>query len=464
MRFTARPPARVVWREGMHLAPHHFQAQRRHAEETLALAVDALFPYAYGVAALTLDDAALATGLVTLRHARGLLPDGTAFHAPDADPLPPPLAVGDRFSPTRDAHLVHLVLPRWRTDGANVDDPDAEPTEFAPDDGAARRYGAVEREVVDEVSGIDAAPVRFAAKRLRLALDAELGPDDVALPIARVRRDGAGHLVYDPTFVPPCLQLAASPRLAALLQALVDLLDAKGAALAATVGAAGAGAPSAYAGNEIATRWLLHAVRSAEAPLRHLLQTRRAHPERLWLELGRLAGALCTFSLTATPRDLPAYDHDALADCFGALERHLRAHLDVVVAPRATVVPLTRASDVLHVGTIVDPRAFDPGARWFLAVGSPLGTLETAARVPALAKACASRFVLELVRRAYPGLALEHVPAPPPALAPRADRAYFELALAGPCAQGLRDTREFGVYVPDGIPDATAELVVLAAT
>jgi type VI secretion system protein ImpJ len=481
MRLKPHLPARVVWQEGMYLAPHHFQAQRRHAEDALALAVDALFPFAYGVASLALDEDALRAGTVALRHARGILPDGTPFHAPDADPLPTAIALGERFSPTRGAHVVHLALPAWRGDGANVADADALDPDGGngsgngyapelPELGAGPRYEAVEQEVVDEVSGLDAVPIRVAAKRLRLALDFELGPGEVSLPIARVQRDGTGQVVFDADFIPPCLQLGASPRLVALLHGVVEMLDAKGATLAATMRPAGGGpagapgggdAPSAYAGNEIATRWMLHAVRSAEAPLRHLLQTRRAHPERMWLELVRLAGALCTFSLTATPRDLPDYAHDDLADCFGALERHVRAHLDVVVTPRVVVVRLARTSEVLHVGKVTDARAVEPGARGFLAVRSSLGPVETGGRAPALVKACASKFVLELVRRAFPGMALEHVPAPPPAIAPRADRAYFEIALAGPCAVGLRETRELGVYVPDTLPDPLLELHVL---
>jgi type VI secretion system protein ImpJ len=124
-------------------------------------------------------------------------------------------------------------------------------------------------------------------------------------------------------------------------------------------------------------------------------------------------------------------------------------------------VPLARSADTLWVAPVADARCFQPGARWFLAVGSPIGAAETAARVPVLAKACASKFVLELVRRAFPGLPLEHLPAPPPTLAPRADRTYFAITLAGPCAQALQENREFGVYVPDGIPDPALELAVL---
>lgn len=455
----------------MYLAPHHFQAQRRHFDDAVALTLSTLFAFAYGVVSAALDEEALRNGTLALLHARGILPDGTPFSIPDGDAAPAPSRLADRFSPTRDGHVVHLALPAWQRDGANVRGVDAggagdaeapaawaSPLEASGDP----RFVAVAHEVVDEVSGQERSSIPFAAKNLRLALDDELVPGDVTLPVAWVRRDGAGHFVVDPAFVPPCLQISASARLLTLLQQMVGMLDAKGAALAALAGAAGSG-PSAYAGNEVATRWLLHAVRSAEAPLRHLLTTRNAHPERLWLELSRLAGALCTFSLTSQARDLPTYAHDDLGNCFSALERHIREHLDIVVASRAIVMPLVRTSDVLFATPVTDPRCIDPAARWFLAVRSSIGPVETAVRVPSLAKACASRFVLELVRRAFPGMPLEHLPAPPAGIAPRPDTAYFEITLSGPCAQGIRDTREFGVYLPDGVPDAAVELVVLAA-
>ena len=485
------PTPGVVWAEGMHLAPHHFQAQRQHVEDAVAATLGALFPFAWGVTAVELDADALRNGTLALVHARGLLPDATPFDLPGADALPPPRALADRFSPTRDAHVVHLALAPRRAGAANVADdaraadradPDradgarAAPA-GAPEDAAeglaGARYRAVTRLLADEGTGADPLPVRFAAHRFRLLLDEECGADDVTLPLARVRRDGAGRFELDETHVPPCLQLAASPRLLALLQGIVEMLGAKGGALAATLAAApaeggGAAAPgaAAYAGNEVATRWLLHAVRSAEAPLRDLLATRRAHPERLWLELSRLAGALCTFALGTTARELPLYDHDALGECFAALVAHVRARLDVVVAPRALVVALVPAPQAvlggtLHAAGVADPRAHAPGARWFLGVRAAGGAAALAGRVPQYVKLCSSRFVPELVRRAYPGLPLVHLPTAPAAIAPRRDTAYFTVALDGPCAQAIRDARDVGAYVPDALADAALELVVL---
>lgn len=446
---TRTAPARPVWAEGMALAPHHFQAQRRWLEDETARALDAVVPFAWGLAGAALDAEALRGGTLALVHAHGRFPDGTPLQAPDPDPLPPPAPLAGRVSPTRQSHVVHLALAPWRDGAPNVGD--------AP----AARFRRAERTLADETTGGDALPVAVALKNLRLVLDEELADGDVALPVARIARDAGGHFVVDADYVPPCVQFGASARLVDFARRTVAMLEAKSAALAASIAGTGAPAAQAYVGNEVAIRWLLHAVRSAEAPLRHLLATRTAHPEKLFLECARLAGALCTFSLTTQARDLPAYAHEDLEGCFGALERHLRTHLDAVVAARAVVVRLAETQPTLHSAAIADARCFEPGARWFLGVRTSLGALETAARVPAHAKACAAKFVLELVRRAFAGLALEHVPAPPAAIAPRAELTYFAITLDGPCAQALRQSREFGVYVPDTLPDALLEVAVL---
>ena len=463
MRRAPAAVARVVWEEGMHLAPHHFQLHRRHLEATTSAALDVLQAFPYGVAACELDADALRNGTLALRHARGMLRDGTPFDVPESDLAPDPAPLADRFSPTHDAHLVHLALPAWRGSAPNVWSDAPAVGLDAPPPRDAHRFVRVQRAVTDETTGQDAASVTFAARQFRLLLDHEVTDAHESLPIARVRRDGAGAFVLDPAFIPTCVRFGASTRLVEFTHRLVGMLEAKGQALAATLApsASTTGAAAAYLGNELATRWLLHAVRTAEAPLRHMLRSRDAHPEQLWLEVLRLAGALCTFALATQARDLPTYDHDAPEACFTAIERFLREQLDVVVSVRALIVPLPQLADVLYGAPVPDPRCYEPTARWFLAVRSSVGVANTVALVPQLTKVCATKFVLELVKRAYHGLPLEHVPAPPPAIAPRPEYAYFELRMDGPCAKALRDTRELGVYVPNGLPDIELFAAVL---
>ena len=56
MRLISPPSRRVVWEDGMHLAPQHFQAQRRYHEDQTARTLGLLAPYAYGVSTLVIDD------------------------------------------------------------------------------------------------------------------------------------------------------------------------------------------------------------------------------------------------------------------------------------------------------------------------------------------------------------------------------------------------------------------------
>src|SRR5205823_4382247 len=81
--------------------------------------------------------------------------------------------------------------------------------------------------MLDDTTGRDERPVSVGRKNFRLTLDTEALEELVSLPIARVRRDGAGHFMYDPEYVPPCVQVGASKRLMQLLQRLIEILDAK---------------------------------------------------------------------------------------------------------------------------------------------------------------------------------------------------------------------------------------------
>ena len=444
--------SRVVWNEGMHLAQHHFQAQSRYFEDAIHFAVSSLFFAPYGFAGFELDGEALRNDVVALVHARGVFPDGLPFDIPASDAAPEPLMVRQLFSPTQDAHLVLLTIPAYRADRPNfAANGEAEAGSVAP------RYRAQEASILDDTTGRDERPVRVGRKNLRLSLDTGPTDDLVALPIARVRRDGAGHFIYDPEYIPPCLQVGASARLTEVLARLVDILDVKGESM--TRGRRGTA--EEFARHELASFWLLHSVHSSLPALRHVLDAKRVHPEILYTELSRLAGALCTFALDAHPRTLPLYDHDRLEECFGALDRHIRAHLEIVAPTSRSIIQLRpAATPFLHTGAITDERAFG-GARWILGVRSALSGVELAARLPQLVKVCSAKFTLELVRRAYPGLRIDHLPFPPAAIAPRADTQYFSLDRAGPCWDTLTSTREIGVYVPDAIPQAEVELVVL---
>lgn len=457
----------------MHLAQHHFQAQARYFEELTGAALGALRFAPYGLVSYELDTEALRSGVVSLVHARGIMRDGLIFQFPP-EPAPPTLDVGKSFSPLHDAMPVQLAIPALQRSGANCS-LDSEPGS------GAMRYRVAEHEVVDEINGQEQRPVAVAVKNFRLVLGDAVPEGLIAIPLAQVRRDGAGHFVYDPDHVPPVVQIGASSPLMQLLARVFEMLASR--AETARSERSNAGVSSAeFAAREVASFWLSHAIHSGIAPLRHHLQTRTSHPEEVFVELARLAGALSTFTIDSEPAPLPLYDHDALGACFAALELRIREHLDIILPQRCIRVPLRRADPARDVDTLLQNVRSRPGnvdrllesffvaalepaclapSDWFLGVRSSAARTEITARVPDRLKVCSARLIVRLVQEGVSGLPLEYLAHPPPDIAPRLDTAYFRIGRDEKWWRSIAESAEVGIYAPAAIPDAELDLLVV---
>ena len=429
----------------MHLSQHQFQLQSRFHQDLTDFILSSLSPNATGLVDCEFDPDAVRNGVVSLLHARGVMPDGLPFCFPE-DPIPTPLDLRERFSPTSHSHLVLLTIPAHAHGQANC----------ALDDvpGAGTRFLAAEREFADETTGQDAKAVRVARKNFRIVLDTEVPEGATTLPIARLTRDGAGAFTFDPDFIAPSIRIGASPRLLEELESLAGMLQSKAASLTAERASGG------ESETELVSFWLSHTVQSAIPPLRHHLRIRSSHPEQVFLDLSRLAGALCTFSMGSSARDLPTYDHLQPERCFGDVLQHIRRHLDVVVADAAFVIRLRSEEPTFHAADVTDDRAF-AHSRWFLEVSSSLPSDALADSVTRLVKVCSDKHIRRLVQEAFPGLELTPVPTLPDGTRPRAGAQFFSIARTAPCWGSIAETRRVGVYVPDSIAGADLSIHVV---
>lgn len=427
---------RVLWREGMHLSQHHFQAQGRYVEDTIATALGHLVAGAWGVTHLALDDDAVRNGVAVLRSGRGVMPDGQPFHMPDADTLPPAVAFAEAFLPSQQSHVLHLVVRQYRADAPNVGEA-----------AGTFRYRAESHTLRDAITGADESQVELAARSFRLLLDVQLQPDDIDLPIARITRDGTGGFRYDANHIPPCTKLTGSERLLQILAELTQQLQAKNDALVAQRREAAMDLAN-YAAHEVAGFWMLHTIRSHLAGLRHHLTNRESHPERLYLDLARLVGELSTFTLQDVAREVPAYNHRLPGDCFPTLARLVSACLETVVQSAAERVVFGQDRPNYQGAAVPDERAFR-GTVWILGAQWPQGDMARATRVPQLVKVCSRAHIERLVQEGRAALTLTPLTAPPAAISPRPGTAYFEIQQAGPCWEAIRKTGQVGAFVPD---------------
>lgn len=438
----------VVWSEGMYLSPIHFQSQTRHQEDTLAFLVSSLWSQPWGLLYHELDTEAVRNGTASFVRGAGILQDGLPFDFPTSDAVPPSRSIADLFTPTDASVVLHLAVPR--RSGQVID---------LESNSRAMRFSVTSRRVADETNGTDTRDLQFGGKNFALLAAAEITPDMVSLPVARIVRDGRGLFLYDPEFIPPCLQLGGSEALMLLLRRLLDSLQEK---ILATAGTARSKSKfeAGSSALDVANYWFLHALSTSLPVLQHLHRSQRSHPEQLFLELSRLAGSLCTFGSQSQVSDLPAYDHMLPEESFYALDRHIRRHLEIVLPTNHVALKFSPAEPYFHEADVVDERAFRR-SRWVFGIRSSLGEADLILQTARLVKVCSARFVPELVRRALPGLALHHLPVPPSAIRAEADKQYFSLELTGPCWDHIQQTRRVGVYVPGELRDAEFDLNII---
>jgi type VI secretion system protein ImpJ len=450
MRMLTKP----VWSEGMYLGPHHFQAQSRYFEDSLNFVTASLWRDAYGFAGLQFDSDALRNGTLALTHARGLFEDGLAFDLPGSDAAPAPRDFTALFSAVADHLTMHLAIPISLRDGQNTS---------LEKGGAGVRYHGAEQKLPDQNTGLDEKLIQIGQKNLQLLAEAEvaaLTDTFVSLPVVRILRDGSGHYEPDLTFAPPCLSVSASATLTDMLRRLIEILDEKSTVFTQEQQQRNGVFQAGMSARHVAQYWFLHALNSNVSALRHILLSRHLHPQELFREMSRLGGALCTFGLEVHPRSLPSYDHRDLGTKFAALDEHIRRHLEIVMPSKAIKIPFTQVETFLYNGELTDERCLGP-ARWILEIQSPIGEADLIARAPKLAKVCSARFVLELIKRALPGLPLNHLSVPPPQIAARVEAQYFSINRSGPCWEHIVQTRQMGIYVPAEIPTPQLRLIVL---
>jgi type VI secretion system protein ImpJ len=433
----------------MLLGPQHFQTQSRYFEDTLWFLHARTRQNPWGVLHLSLDQEALPNGRAVLKAGSGIMPDGLIFDLLDSDPLPPPLELNSVFAIEDSGVILHLAIPARRENGLDCD--------LA--DGSGTRYGAVERTVGDDAYGQDTNSVCFARKNLFLVSQTELKPGMTSIAIARVVRDGKGGFVPDTEFIPSCLRLAASERLVTIVQRLVRLVDEKVTRLRSE-----RRGPKAMdqlsAGLDVSSYWLLHCLSATIPALSNHLASRMSHPEDIYRDLARLAGALSTFSPESSPQQIPAYLHEDLTTTFRGLEQFIRNLLDKQRPVNIVRLAFEKEAPYFYKAGVKDDRCLQR-ARWILGIRSSMPDSLLLRQAPRLVKVCSQRGVQTLVRKALPGLELLHLPVPPSALGAQADMHYFSISLDGLCWQDIQNTRHVGVYIPGEIGEAVFELTVI---
>jgi type VI secretion system protein ImpJ len=457
-----KPIQRVVWSEGMFLSPQHLQQLDAYHEELLQTRLSAAGSNLWGVVWSELSREALGAGQIQLERFFGILPEGLTLRFERNDPeAPAARPVDPHFGPGQRTLEVFVGVPKERLDAAPG--PDGTPTNV--------RYGLAPRPIADlfPANPSSTSPVKsvtFAQRRVQLLFGGEPREDFECIKISELSRDAMGALVQEPSYVPPCLRLDASPFIIEGLRKLLGQMAAKQRVLADARRARDASSVE-FTPSDV-TRYLHLRVLNVALPvLNHLVESGEAHPHLAYLWLLQMAGELITFNAQTDPLSLPKFRFTELGPTFAGLFERLNELLKALAAELSITVHLEMRPGGLYVGKLEDERIARCG-QFILGVKSELPEQQVAEQVPRLAKIASITEIQRIVQAAAPGVPLQATFRPPPEISARPGVVYFSLSTQDNYWKNALRDRALAIYLPQpfgpggtkiellGIPGAAA--------
>jgi type VI secretion system protein ImpJ len=443
---------RVVWSEGMLLAPQHFQQWDRYVHHLVRERFRGARPFDWGFLQLEVDQEALRSGRIALAAAKGVMPDGTPFAMPDDDSLPPARSFDGHFGPRMDALQVALGLPAARLGRPQLGEVDGS-------EGPLPRYSPEVQELPDDNSAGTERLVTTGRRNFALLFPDDALGDYDTLPVAQVTRTADGGYALRESDVPPCLAIGASEALMRQLRTELQMLVAKSLEIGDQ--RRNRGGVADFSSTDTASFMMLHTVNGFIPALSHYVGHRRAHPEDVYLALSSLVGMLTTFVSDIHPKDLPAYEHRDLGATFAGLHRVLARLVEVGFRGKAVRIDLEKQDGFIHVGRFQDARLLEPPASVYLGVKAEADEQVLITEWPRAIKIAALDRIDFVIARALPGVPLIFTRVPPPGLPVKSQYLYFQLDAGSELWEGIKGAKNLAIYAPAELPGLTLELLAL---
>jgi type VI secretion system protein ImpJ len=444
----------VVWSEGLLLTPQHFQQWDRAIHHFITERFRAAHGFPFGFTRLEVDREALRNGRFALLSARGVLPDGTPFVAPEDDPLPQPRDIAGHFEAKQESLQIHLGLPALRPGRAMLANPTG-----GSSDGVPPRYVTEALDLPDSNTGLDERPVVTARRNLRVLFPDDALGDHDSLPVVEVTRNAEGLFALRENYVPPCLSIGASEALLRQLRAEFEMLVATSNTLADKRRQRGSAAD--FADTDAAKFFQLGVVNGFIPQIAHMLTHKHTHPEHAYLTLVSLLAQMCTLVSEPHPKDLPAYDHLALGKTFEGLDKELRKLLEVRMDDKAVRIDLEKKDSSLYVGRIMDLRVLESSSTMFLGVKADAEEQRLINEVPYKVKIASVDKIDYLIANALRGVVVSYTRTTPTTLPTKNNYVYYQLDTEGGPFETVKAAKNIAIFLPPDYPGLTIELLGL---
>ncbi|NRD72405.1 type VI secretion system baseplate subunit TssK [Shewanella sp. VB17] len=433
---------KVLWNEGMFLSPQHFQQQERYVEHYVREFIGQHVSQSYGLTSLKLDLSMLNIGKLTVRHAKGIFPDGSPFeieHRLELD-------VAKDISKKK----IYLALPVAHPGAMNVSED------------KRQRHSSVKHSVYDTSrEHSDALELELAQLNIVLKIEGDELNNYTLLAIAEMSEyQPEGKLTLNQAFIPPCLHSDVSSYLKDSIADVFAHVQYRARTISGRLNADNSS--KSYQGLMRDYLWL-QALGFWMPKLEQWNKDAGLLTKQLYLECISMTGQMQGLE-GKVPSSFPVWDVNELYDCFSKVFSELILLLrEVQVDNVSTLHWQTQlfATRRLLQAQVMDRSLYHQG-RFIMAVTSPIGSTRLGKEFPEACKLAGNSDIVSLVRNALSGVALRHLSYAPSELKARHDAAYFEVDAKSELWQALIKKEEpIALHIDERITDVDVEFYVI---
>ena len=439
---------RIVWREGMLLRPQHLQQQDHYYQHQFRKLLQMTSPCNWGFFEAEIDKQYLMMGKVVVSRAAGILPDGTLFRIGEND-HPAVEVKKDLY----DA-LVYLALPL--VTGNAVEN------RLAEEHQVVTPFVSFEKLAYDTNYGErNSCAVLCCRHDFRLLVEPAGGNNElldeaswIKMPLCRISDVSTdGVVTLDEHFQPSFLHFGECAPYQGYLRELVNLLAHRGDTLAGRIRNTGR-----FGTSEVGDFLMLALINRNETRLRHLMQFRQIHPERVFMEMVSLHSELASFNGDSRrPLNELSYIHTAQYACFHRVMSELRLHLSQVIEQHAVELPLQSRKYGILVSPLQDRTLLD-NSQFVLTAQADCEQEQLRNRLPAQMKVGPVEQIRQMVNLHLPGINLRPLAAAPRQLPFHARHIYFSLELDAAMRAQLESSGGFALHVAGEFPELQLSL------
>ncbi|MCW8332980.1 type VI secretion system baseplate subunit TssK [Vibrio paucivorans] len=437
---------KVVWQEGMFIAPQHFQQQDRYVQNYIRQNVETLAGFSpfYGITDFTINHDLLKIGKLALPNCAGVFPDGTHFEVNNEILLEIPQGTIET--------VVYIALP-ISLQGNN---------DYSENEQDQSRYLTHPINVFD-TSTSENASVEIDVARLNITL--KLESDDTSgftlIPVCKILESNeSGEVVLDRAFIPACLHYGASAFLTERVKEIHALVSNRAQNLLKRI-QAGQGQKSAQS---LMQDYLWLQTLNTWMPWFDLtIANSKLQTHQLYSKLKQFEAQVMALT-PAIPDTCEPLKYHRLYDSFNPLFSSLRNMLTLV--QQDSVIEFNWDSSLFEkrrlLRTIIKDAASVANRRFVLSVKSSISTSDLNELFPISAKLSSNTRIVELVRNSLSGIALSPLPLAPSELKPMQGVAYFEVDTSDKTWKDMLEQRDaIALHVDARIPELEVMLYAL---